>query len=173
MTTFVRPGPEFAELFRQFERSAWRWEAQGTYREPGEAEAWQRWRAGQPDDLAWLKPWLREIAAATAAGRRFARVRVQTDPPTEYLRWQAVITPNNIEAGEEIRVLGEHRARDLGLPKHDFWIFDDVRLAVLRFGAAGLEGAEIITEPGVVARHRAWRDLAWSNAAPFDTRDDE
>lgn len=169
MTRLVKAGAEFGELFRRFERSAWRWEAQGTYREPDETEPWERWRQGDRD-VEWMRSWLDEIAAATAAGKAFRRVRMQTEPLTEYLRWQADVTPHNIAAGEDIRLLTEQDAQDLGMPAHDFWLFDDEQVAVLRFGGAGLDAAEIITAPDVVERHLVWRDLAWTHATPFGER---
>ncbi|MEU4444917.1 DUF6879 family protein [Actinosynnema sp. NPDC050801] len=169
MPDLVR-GEGFADLFRRFSRSAWRWEAQGTYRQPDEAEPWQRWREGVPatDDLEWLSPWLEDVRTATRAGRRFERVRVLTDPLTEYLRWQMEVTPANIAAGEVIRVLPEADARALDLPGYDFWLFDDERVAVLHFTANDLDGAEIITDPATVARHRSWRDVAWRHAVAFE-----
>jgi hypothetical protein len=167
MTDLVR-GEDFARLFHTFGRVAWRWEAQGTYREPYEVEPWQRWRDGVPDDYEWMQSWLEDIRVATRAGRRFERVRMLTDPLTEYLEWQIEVTPLNIGAGEDIRVLPERRARELGLPGDDFWLFDDERVARMHFGSAGFDGAEIITAPDVVARHVAWRELAWTHAVRFD-----
>lgn len=158
-------------MFRQFDSTAWRWEAQGTYNEPYELEPWQRWREGQPDDYEWMSSWLDDIRQATASGQRFERVRMLTDPLTEYLRWQAEVTPLNLAAGEDIRVLPERRARELKLPDYDFWLFDDARVAVLHFGGAGLEAAEIISAPDVVDRHREWRRLAWMHATPFQKLD--
>jgi hypothetical protein len=162
-------GEGFADLFRRFTRSAWRWEAQGTYRQPDEVEPWQRWRDGVPvaSDLDWLKPWLDDIRTATQAGKRFERVRVITDPPTEYLRWQMEVTPANIHAGEDIRVLSEAAAQRLDLPEHDFWLFDAEQVAILHFGPNDLHGAEIITDPATVAQHRFWRDIAWQHAIMF------
>lgn len=171
MTDLVR-GDDFAALFRTFRRSAWRWEAQGVYHQPDEAEAWQRWRAGVPveNDLDWLQPWLDEVRAATRAGKRFQRVRLLTDPLTEYLRWQDDVTPLNIAAGEEIRQLSAAMAADLDLPEHDFWLFDDEWLAVLHFLPDGLDGAEIITEAATVTRYRTLRDTAWDHAVSFEGR---
>lgn len=158
----------FANLFATFRRSAWRWEAQTVYREPYEVEPWQRWRDGLPDDLAWLEDWLADIRVATAEGRRFQRVRVFTEPPTEYLRWQRTVTPANIAAGEDIRVLTQFDARELKLPEHDFWLFDDELVARMHFGDAGWIGAEMISEAGTVAQHLAWRDTAWRYAVPYE-----
>jgi hypothetical protein len=169
MTELVR-GEGFADLFRSFSRTAWRWEAQGTYHQPDEVEPWQRWRDGEPalTDLEWLRPWLDQIRTSTQAGKRFERVRMMTEPPTEYLRWQLEVTPANIEAGEIIHILPESQGRELGLPREDFWLFDDERLAVLHFTSDDMKGAEIITDPATVARYRTWRDLATEHAVAFE-----
>ncbi|MGW5050123.1 DUF6879 family protein [Actinokineospora sp. NPDC004072] len=161
-------GDDFAELFARFTRSAFRWEARPTYCEPYEVEPLRRWRAGEPDDLGWMAGWLDGIRAATAAGRRFERVRLYTEPLTEYLRWQQHVTPANVAAGEDIRVIIEDQAHALGLPSHDFWLFDGLLVARMHFGDDGRwRGAELSDQPDTVARHRAWRDLAWEHATPY------
>lgn len=168
MTTDVITGEDLEQLFATFKATAWRWEARTTYNEPYEEAPLQLWRDGKPDDFEWIADWLGDIRAATRDGRQFQRVRVYSEPPTEYLRWQARITPLNIEAGEDIRVLTEVQARELALPGDDFWLFDDTRVARMYFGESGFTGAELITEPGTVAQHRAWRDLAWEHAVPYE-----
>ncbi|GAA0527951.1 hypothetical protein GCM10011581_40810 [Saccharopolyspora subtropica] len=167
MSSWALPGAELDELLRSFRHRAWRWECQGTYRQPAEAEPWRRWRAGEPDDLAWLRPWLDQVAAATRAGRRFARVRVFREPPTEYQRWQLDVSPANIAAGEDVRVLTAGRARALGLPNRDFWLFDEDRVALMHFENQQFAGTEIIAAPEEVNRYRTWRDVASDHAIPF------
>jgi hypothetical protein len=164
-------GEEFGQLFQTFERSAWRLETQFVYREPKEVPLLRAWRAGERDDLAWMRGWLDNIRAIRRAGKDFGRVRVLSEPLTDYLQWQMTITPANVEAGEDIRLLAASRARELGLPTHDFWLFDDERVALMHFGEAGFIGAEIVTDLGTVARHRAWRDTAVGNAVPYSAAD--
>ena len=160
-------GAEFECLFATFGHTAWRWEAQASYHEPYELEPLRRWRRGEPDDLMWMVDWLDDIRAATAAGRLFQRVRLYPEPPTEYLRWQETVTPANVDAGEDIRIIGRDRAEELGLPAHDFWLFDDATLVRMHFDASGFVGGEMITDPGTVAQHRTWRDIAWTHAVPY------
>lgn len=167
MTDLVA-GEEWGRLFRTFERSAWRLETQGIYREPDETEYFRRFLNGEPDDLSWMRDWLANIRAITEAGKFFGRVRVLTDPLTDYLRWEIAVTPANIQAGEDIRFLVAARAAELGLPDHDYWLFDDERVAWMHFGDQGFIGAELITDPAVVAQHRAWRELAWTHALTYD-----
>ncbi|WP_033290441.1 DUF6879 family protein [Amycolatopsis jejuensis] len=164
---WVKAGSEFAELLRSFERSAWRWECQGTYREPDEQEPLQSWRDGHPD-YAFLQPWFDQIRAQRAAGKTFERVRLLTDPPTEYLQWLFELTHLNIEAGEDIRWIGEDRARRLGAPSEDFYLLDDRVVATMHFDGNGVVGAEVTDDPATVASHQQWRDTVWSVAVPHD-----
>lgn len=166
---WVRPGAEFAELLLSFERSAWRWECQGTYREPDESEPLQAWREGRPDD-GFLDGWLAQIRQLRATGRTFERVRMLTDPPTEYLKWMISLTHRNVEAGEDIRWIDEHEAREFDAPRYDFYLLDDRLVAQLHFDATGLAGAEVTNEPGTVIEHRRWRDVLRSVAVPHDKK---
>lgn len=158
--TWVKPGAEFAELFQTYQRSAWRWECQGTYREPDEREPLQAWRDGRPD-FSFADAWFAQIRQHRAEGKVFERVRMLTDPLTEYLKWLAAMTRLNIEAGEDVRWIGETQARGLGAPTHDFYIFDDARVAILHFDDDGVSGAEVTDNPDVLAEHRRWRDAVW------------
>lgn len=159
---------DFDALFRQFERIALRWEAQGEYTlQDAELEPWRRWHEGHRDGFDWLRPWLDTVRNATCTGRRIARVRMLTQPLTDYLRWQLDVTPANLSAGEDIQVISEATARELALPEHDFWVFDDRRVVVLRFDELGLAGAETLTDPEIVERHCRWLDIAFAHAQPF------
>lgn len=164
----ISPGDDFDELFRSFRHEAWRWECQGTYREPDEAEPWRRWRQGEPDDLEWLRPWLDEVRTAVCAGKTFARVRVFDEPLTEYQRWQVDVSAANVGAGEDMRILTRNQARYLRLPDHDFWLFDEANLARMHFEAGQFVGPEIVTSPAEVDRYRRWKAIAWQHAVPFD-----
>ena len=54
------------------------------------------------------------------------------------------------------------RAVSLGLPlDSDWWLFDDERLLMMRFDESGcIDGKTLITDTDIIARHRAWRDVA-------------
>lgn len=133
-------------LLDTFGRSAWRLECQGTYDEPEEREPLRQFLAGEPDDLAWYMDWPEWVREVRASGRTIGRVRVLTDPLTDYLRWEiGVLTPPAVEAGEDIRVLPAAVWPGLQLPSTDFWLFDDSTAAVLHFGDQGVSGVELIT----------------------------
>lgn len=157
------------KLFATFDRDAFHLELRDEYGVPGENEPFARWRRGEPDDLAWLRPWLDRVRSAVAAGLTIRRVRVVSEPVSEYIRWEHALTPVTVEAGEDIRWLPRHRmpAVDLPLGGADWWLFDDRLLAVGRFDDDGrVLGSELVDDPAVVARCAAVRDLLWPLAVP-------
>ena len=158
---------EFERLFDAFTKSAWRLEIQGTYDEPEEREPLRRFLTGESDDLAWMTDWFDWVAELTAAGRRIGRVRVLTEPLTDYLRFELSFTGQAVDAGEDIRLLAANDARKLQLPREDFWFFDDRLIAVLLFGDTGVTAAEVIDDPSEVNRYRAVQQLALSAAVPY------
>lgn len=164
---------EFDQLYGTVKASVWRWECQPAYHEPDEQEPFSLWERGEPDDLAWLEPWLATLRRAVQTGQRFQRVRMHHDPPTIYQRWGIEIAPTNVAAGEEVRILPEHHARGLDLPGYDFCILDDETVARMHFGAQGMTGAELLTDARAVDRHRSWRDAAWNHAMPVHQYRDE
>lgn len=158
----------FAALFDDFEHSLWRLEQRGHYEEPDEAEPFRQFLDGEPQDLGWMAEFFDWTRAATGQGKRFQRVRVLTDPLTDYLRFQLSFTADAVAAGDDIRVLEPRVAAVLKLPAEDFWLFDDARVAAISFGDTGVTGAEVITDPVEVDRYRAVRQRAWTAATPFD-----
>lgn len=158
---------EVERLFDTFERSAWRLECQGAYYEPEEQEPLHRFLAGEPQDLAWFEDWPIWIRDQCEAGRSIGRVRMLTEPLTDYLRFELSITPPAVEAGEDIRLVDQRVFEKLDIPREDFWIFDDATVALLHFGDSGMTGAEIITDPGRVASFRDRRRRAWDAAVPY------
>jgi hypothetical protein len=159
---------DFEKLFDEFTASAWRLEIQGVYDEPEEREPLRRFLAGEPDDLAWMADWFEWIREITLAGKAFGRVRVVTDPLTSYQRFElGRLTPPALAAGEDIRVLTAGRASELQLPTEDFWLFDDVRVAVMHFGSDGVAGVDLLEDPKAVQPYRDARQRAWDAAIPF------
>lgn len=156
---------EFFRLITSFDRSAFRWECQGVYSEPDEAEPFAAWRAGDPD-YGFMDGWLDTVRGWSAAGKTFTRVRMMTTPPTEYLRWMLDFTHLNVEAGEDIQWIDEIVARDLGMPGQDFYLLDDRTVVLMTFDETGVAGATVTEDNAAVAGARGWRDLALANAAP-------
>ncbi|TDD41362.1 DUF6879 family protein [Saccharopolyspora elongata] len=168
MSRLVPPGQPFDDLFAGFAHRAWRFETQPSYHVDAEQQALQRYLDTGELDVSYLAGWLDGVRTATRQGKSYARVRVLTEPLTDYLRFEMAIAPYNTAAGEDIRVLSAPQARELALPDYDYWLFDDKRLAVMHFGPAGLRHAEVITDPAVVDEHRRWQDSAIRHASTLE-----
>lgn len=156
---------EFDAELASIRNSAWRLETQPFYAMQHEAADFERWRDGKPDSpwgIPWWRAWLDQVHAQTAAGKTVSRVRYLEDPPTPYQQWLVWAQPAYTEAGEDMRYVRRSVAEAAGLPSGiDFWLLDDTRVIVMEFSEPGLiSRLTLITDPGEVARYRAWRDLA-------------
>jgi hypothetical protein len=133
-----------------------------------EAESFRKFLAGEPYDLDWHQTWLADIRSITASGRQMQRVRLVSVPPTDYQRFELAVTPTNLAAGEDIRVLPRSHAAGLDLPDHDYWLFDDARLGIMHFDDNGLfHGIEMIEDPATVTAHHAAYDRALRHAMTY------
>ena len=167
---------EFAVMLRSFKRSAFRLETRRSYALTYEREEFERFLAGTPTpppEVDWWQPWLEQITRLAGEGKTVSRVRVLTDPPTPYQRWELWAAPWHAQAGEDIRYMPQWRARQLGLlperKEQDWWLLDDERVILMRFTRDGeIDGKTLTDDPGVVARHLHWRDLAVRNATPAE-----
>lgn len=158
------PDADFQQVFQTIARRSWRWECQGHYAsDEQELNDWLTGRTHEDDgsDRAWYD----YIRGLRQRGIPFERVRMLTEPLTDYLRWMLTNTHLNVEAGEDIRWLSQTKARDFGMPNYDFYLFDDNRVLILNFDEQKvLTGEELIDDPDTVERHRRWRDLVWHHA---------
>ncbi|WP_166379813.1 DUF6879 family protein [Catellatospora methionotrophica] len=166
----VLAGEDFESLWRYYRVSAFRLETQPVYTVAGEQDTLRRYLTGHPQhpaDVPYLATWLDQIRQVTAEGRRVERVRIVDEPPTDYQRWERWVGQWNTEAGERIRYLSRAVAESIGLPlAADWWLFDEERVAVMRFDETGRPlGGTVVTDPAVVVQHLAWRDLAIKHSA--------
>lgn len=129
---------EFNELFETFEHSLFRLEELPEYRTGGEDEPLRLWRAhAEPPASIKNTPWQQDLRKWKAQHKKMQRVRVLKAPLTDYVRmsiewWY----PLNIEAGEETLALdADHH--EAAVPEHDFWLFDDRRVALMHYNADG------------------------------------
>ncbi len=162
-------GPAFSALFQSFSHSAQRLETRDRY--AGDQALFEQWQRGELDEPALadkVTAWLDAVRATTTAGGRYERVRVVSEPPTDYQRFALATCRASTAAGEDIRYLNRELATTHDLPAHDFWLFDGERLALLYFTADDrLLGAQVVTEPAVVTQHQQWFDAAFSVATPY------
>jgi hypothetical protein len=158
----------FLALFDAYDHTAFRLETRDRYSDPQEVEPLRRFLAGEPPDDTWFMDWYEDVSGWTSDGKRMERVRVVTEPLSEYIRWEMDLVRLNSAAGEDIRYLPRARAKELGLPDEDYWLFDSRRVAVLRIDDDGVRlGVEVIDDPAEVVKRCYWRDAAWHYAIPW------
>ena len=159
---------EFWRYFEDFTTLAWRWETQPTYTMPSEQQNVSNFLAGQPKPDNHNASWHDDIRAWAQRGKTLARVRVFSEPLTDYQRYQAGWTiPGNVAAGEDVRILAAPLAVNLGLPKYDFWIIDSKTVVHLNFEPDGrLIDRELITNPDL-EHYLSWQQQAIYYSVPF------
>lgn len=163
----LAPG-EFNQLWDTFEHTAFKLETRDRYDVPSEQESLRRFLAGQPDPDRAARPWLARMKAATGQGKRVTRVRVVSEPHSDYVRWLLAGTPLNAEAGEDIRYVPRPLADKAGLPERDFALFDSRTLVLLNFDEQDRPlPHELVDDPAEVVRYSRVRDSAWRHAVPY------
>jgi Family of unknown function (DUF6879) len=129
----------------------------------------RKFLAGEPDDVPWMQDWLSMVRVATAQGRCLGRVRVVSVPLSEYNRFSYALARHNIAAGEDIRYMSRDTAQTVGLPSHDYWLFDSRTLALMHFDDDDrFTGAQVIEAAAAIVQHNYWRDAAWHHATRRD-----
>jgi hypothetical protein len=158
------------QLFERFAQDAFHLELRDDYGSPVEDTPYARWQRGEPDDYAWLDPWMTLMKRLTGAGKTVRRVRVVTEPHSQYIGWEHSLTHRNIEAGEDIRWLPRHLVPEgvtYPVAGNDWWLFDDRLLAVGHFDSEGrVLGSEVIEDRDTVAECIRVRDLLWAASTP-------
>jgi hypothetical protein len=160
------PGnPSFEFLLEHTERSAVHMEMRDAYDSEPEFE---RWKENGSIEYDWAR-WIKMLAPHIERGVKFRRLRVISEPVSDYIRWEQAISYGNVEAGEELRWLPRSRAYDLVLPGADFWMFDQRRV---RFGLQQGDGSrgryEFSSDPRVVRQIVASFEMAWERAIPHE-----
>jgi hypothetical protein len=154
------------KLFESFEREALHLELRDFY-DTGDLEKLELWKAGEPDDLEWLKPWCDRVRKGIAQGKRYRRACVVSEPLTDYQRWAYSITQPNLDAGEDIRWVPRRLTSAIPLPGNDFWLFDSSAVVFGVFGGDGnVAERQLYTDPEVIQFcHNAF-DALWAVSVP-------
>lgn len=154
-----------ADLFPGARHSAVHLEMRDTYdtKHPG-FQDWLAGGSGRYDRAEWLDL----VASTVQRGVSMRRARIVSEPVTDYIRWEHMLTDENVEAGEDVRWLPRQKAFDLMLPGSDFWMFDG-RLVAFNFCAGdGTDTEEEVysNDPDVVTRCIASFEQIWERAIP-------
>lgn len=166
-STFIKAGPEFARFVLGHEHTAFRLEVRDNYADDEEAEHVRRFLAGEPDDDSWMDDWTGMVLRRTLMGQHIERVRVVSEPWSDYARFGLHLSRLNTAAGEDIRYLPRDQADQLGLPDYDYWLVDARKMCILRFDDHDvLLGADVITDPATIVEHCHYREIARHYATP-------
>nr|WP_030060218.1 MULTISPECIES: DUF6879 family protein [Streptomyces] len=131
------------------------------------------WQAGKRLDPAnresWWRSWLDVVVDATSRGVTMRRLRVVSEPVTDYIRYEYDVTFPNVEAGEDVRWLPRSRAGDLLLPGLDGWVMDEQIVILHHFTGDGQWAGprmEVRTDPALAKQYLAAYEAAWERAIP-------
>lgn len=160
--------PPWDEPFTTCVRSAVHLELRDQYAVDYEDGTYQAWQEGRLDPAEHEDRWddfQEMVAASVARGVRHRRLRVVSLPASAYIRYEYAGTPPNIKAGEDVRWVSRFDVRDLLLPAHDFWIFDDTRIRWSRFDGEGAVTERTVEHnPRLAAHLMTGYEQAWQRA---------
>ena|SRR5213592_5237106 len=122
------------------------------------------WQAGRSDGRAEAdERWRALLAPLVARGGDMRRLRIVSEPVSEYVRYEYEMTPAaNLSAGEVVRWLPRDRASDLRLPGNDFWLIDDALLFNLASGDGDWLGVQPNDDPSVIRFCAESFEAAWA-----------
>ncbi|MFM9444584.1 DUF6879 family protein [Streptomyces acidiscabies] len=161
----LQPFEAISDMFRDFGHTAWRLETQRGYASDRKSPKWGPFLAGEDITQEPDNPWRANVRAQTAQGKRFERVRLVDEPPTQGQEFLLASAPGNVASGEDIRNLTRAEAQQLRLPDYDFWLFDSK--VVVRFVINDEDvtlGVYVSEDPAEVLAACQARDAAWHHA---------
>lgn len=161
----LQPFASVSGLFRDFKHTAWRLETRRGYASDRNSPKWARFLAGEDISRAPDNAWRENVRTQTAQDKRFERVRLVDEPPTQGQEFLLASAPGNVAAGEDIRNLTRARAQELRLPDYDFWLFDAKILARFAFDEEDTTlGVYVTEDPAEVLAACQAREAAWHHA---------
>ncbi len=161
-------GEERDRYFSGFQREALHLEMRDAYGTQAELPHLAKWLAGDADhDTAWLNPWLDTLRAGTAAGKSSRRLRIISEPVSDYIRWEHHDTHLLVDAGEDIRWLPRRLVSALAFPGNDFWLFDEQTVVFTVFAGSGLVvERQRSSDPAVIQLCKSSFEAAWPLSIP-------
>jgi Family of unknown function (DUF6879) len=130
-----------------------------------------KWLAGEGLDprqeAQWWRPWQEMMSRHREAGRTLRRLRVVSEPVTEYVKFEFLDAAQLVRAGEDVRWLPRQRASALLLPGNDLWCFDAETVVFTYLSGNGeVQGYELTPDPGLIRQVLAAFEAAWAVAVP-------
>lgn len=161
------------QLLTTFRREAVHLEMRDVYATDIERERFRTWLRGEPLDpeaeAEWWQPWFELMKRNNEAGKRLRRLRIVSEPITDYIRFEWLDAAQLVRAGEDVRWLPRRHASKLLLPGNDFWMFDRETVAFTHFSGDGhVLDREITTDPDIVGVCATAFEEAWKIATPHN-----
>ncbi|BDT92741.1 hypothetical protein IFM12275_27170 [Nocardia sputorum] len=164
----LRPNDEpdlWPNLFRELKRDAFHLEVRDEYHVADEDTRIRAFLAGEPAPYT-RTPWQDLMLETTGRGVSVTRVRVVTEPLSDYQRWLLSVTGYNVEAGDDIRYVPRNIAGTV--PPDDWWLMDGERVVYNLTDPAGVPaGLAVTTDPGIVTYCQEVRGRLWKLAIPY------
>jgi hypothetical protein len=138
-----------------------------------EKDRFATWLRGEPLDpdaeAQWWRPWFELMKRNSDAGKTLRRLRIVSEPVTDYIRFEWLDAAQLVAAGEDVRWLPRRKASTLLLPGNDFWMFDRETVAFTHFSGDGhVLGHEVTTDPAIVSACASAFEQAWKLAIPHN-----
>lgn len=128
-------------------------------------DAWRE--SGRTAVASFIDGWVGEVLADAARGQRTRRIRVVSEPLSEYQRFVFDIQGAAVEAGEDIRWLPRRFTSTLLLPGNDMFVLDEARLIFnVLDGANRCAEIRFTDDPGQVKPCLDAFEAAWRCAIP-------
>jgi hypothetical protein len=138
-----------------------------------ERDRFATWLRGEPldpeEETQWWRPWRELMKRNNDAGKMLRRLRIVSEPVTDYIRFEWLDAAQLVAAGEDVRWLPRRNASTLLLPGNDFWMFDREIVAFTHFSGNGhVLDHEVTTDPAIVAACASAFEQAWERAIPHN-----
>lgn len=155
-------------LIAAFQREALHLELRDVYA-AADHSRFRRWLAGEalnPEEEAeWWRPWREMMGGHREAGKTLRRLRVISEPVTDYIKFEWLDAAELVRAGEDVRWLPRQHASGLLLPGNDLWCFDSEMVVFTHLSGDGqVQGYELTTDPSLVGKVLSSFESAWSIA---------
>jgi hypothetical protein len=158
---------QLQELIRDLTVHGAHFETRDAYGTETELPHMAKWRAGEPDDYAWMESYANTVRRHVAAGRSLRRAKIVSEPLSEYQRWAYAISPYLVDAGEQNGWVPRSRVSEIAIPGNDFWLFDDRLVVFLHYSGDGLNtDLTTSTDPDVITLCRTAFEEVWKVSTP-------
>jgi hypothetical protein len=158
---------ELTELTGSFKHSMVHLETRDAYGTETELPQMAKWRAGEPDDFEWLRGWCEKMGNHVSAGRSARRIKIVSEPLSDYQRWAYGVFTPIVEAGEDVRWVPRRSVSTTCIPGNDYYLFDDERVVFLHYAGTGLNtGFTTTTDREVVEMCSTAFEKVWALSVP-------